>query len=62
MVAALGQELTMSVTVRPPSLPAGIAPMPQPFPGMHVGLQLGPQVPLRNRPGEDEVDDADNLD
>lgn len=61
MVAALGQELTMSVTVRPPSLPAGIAPMPQPFPGMHVGL-LGPQVPLRNRPEEDEDEDAENLD
>jgi len=42
-------------------LPAGIAPMPQPFPGMHVGL-LGPQVPLRNRPEEDEDEDAENLD
>ena len=46
MVAALGQELTMSVTVRPPSLPAGSVPMHQPFPRMNVGLPLGPQVPL----------------
>ena len=38
--------------------------MPQPFPGMHVGLPLGPQAPLRNRPevvGDDD-DEEDNLD
>ena len=41
MVAALGQELPVSMTVKPPSLPAGIVPMPQPFPGMNIGLPFG---------------------
>lgn len=65
MVAALGQEVTVSMTVRPslPTVPAGFAPMPQPLPGMNVGLPLGPQVPLRNRPENVPVpveDDSDS--
>ena len=48
-------------------MPAGFVPMPQPLPGMNVGLPLGPQVPLRNRPENvpvpvEDDSDSDELD